>query len=377
MKNRLVAPLVFTLSLFLSLIAAAFPPTYGAEFEFTNKKLSEAPASDTWHGLSVDLVEAEAKVKMKEALLAKCRLKGCRVQEVDGKWDKDYKIVFRDGWYFTISHDPGVVEIMTKPSTLAELREQKSVVNEMIFGIADAVGLSPNYPRLPPAGHFNFGIRSAFGNDGLLFLRFLADYSNRPFLALGVLGEDLLNAPPMSFLENGQQDELRKIIAETSAESARSPKRSIKYVSQQVLNRVYTESYDPSVKNIGYHYQAVSIKKVRQLADRNDVPAELRAVFMQRNAEEFILLAELFEARLAYLKKQDAPIEYNPPKRKRYRSKELVDLFHEYVTEMDGDWEKFRELLRGPLAKIQPSGAEAPVVRKPRRRAPISCRSLL
>lgn len=340
----------------MSEAAWAWPPTYGAEFELSNDAMLDAESYSS--SMSKARVEDKAKLKLYQKILEKCPTYGCKATEAYGKHgtSKDITIQFADGWWFRLSHDPGVIEVMTKPATIEELRARQAVIDDLLFETARKLGLTGT-PRKngPVAGHFNFGLRSAFGDDTELFLRFFVDYANRPFLALGALGYDTLNAPPLLFLEKAAHEELEKIISEFEKKKQSKRPMSLMTLGKQILARVYKYSYDPEVRADGDHYQAFSIKKLPSMSKDKDMPGELRAIYAQNSMADFILMAELFEARLAYLKKQSGPIVLNMPTQREYSSEELVEHFKKYLDEAGLDYKRYKALLPLELRKLGPT----------------------
>jgi hypothetical protein len=81
---------------------------------------------------------------------------------------------------------------------------------------------------------------------------------------------------------------------------------------------------------------------------------EQRPVRAQKKAEDFILVGELTELRMAYLAREKPPIRYLGIDRRKYTDEELVSRFYVYVVEAGGEWEKFRKLLPERLRSVAP-----------------------
>jgi hypothetical protein len=332
-----------------SVAALAWPPTYGAEFEFYHPMMKAATFNR-----GEDPILGQAKLFYVDHIKKICEQKGCVVEKVDGKWwtmtDKDqaadYKVIMPDGWWFKISHDPGCVEITTKPSTLQELRAQRKIMDEMIFDSARAIGF-----RIQPmeTAHFNIGIKAAFDNDPKEFLRFFVDYHNHPELVQGVLGDDINNAPSLAVLGQDQRGALKKLVSEVNAKND----FTLGSLAAAITGRVYTKSYNPEWGG-AYHYQAVGLKYVNalSLAGNNDKPMELRATWNQKDAEHFIKVAELLEARFQFLKKQNTKIVYSGTRKQNFTTTEMVTRFYFYVTEMGLSYARYRELLPHYLRSV-------------------------
>lgn len=334
------------LVLMLALVAKAFPPTYGAEFEFTNMELHQGTGS------RLRGREAGAARAMALRIHELCLSAGCSVEEIKGKWESDYRVKFRDGWYFVVSYDPLVVEVQTKPSTLEELRAHRELMNRLIFSAAQDVGLSPHESK---AGHFNVGVLSAFGNDPKLFLRYFVDYANHAELAYGIFRKEMRKSPPLAALPVESHEALREIIAEVEAGRL----RTVAEVAVAIDRRVYTSSLAPPEWGASpQHNQALAVNKISAARlDRGgpfgfffgvkvtDQPFEIRAMKAQNSADDFILLAELFEKRLEFLRRQTGAIRFEVADLSALDGNQAVRRFRGYLQEAGVDLASYRALL--------------------------------
>jgi hypothetical protein len=355
------------LILFFVSVSRAWPPTYGAEFEFTYKN-TEWDADEMASPLALQIKERFFKAITEECLKIKCV-----IHELRGKYGFDYKITLPHGWWFVISHDPSVIEIKTKPSTMAELVHNKNNINHYIFEVARRAGFHVNHDD---TAHFNFGVLSAFGEDLKLFLRFFVDYQNQTHLAIGSLGKDFENAPPLSVLKKEQRDALQKIVDEVETGQF----QSLPVLSQAIIDRVYTHIYDPSFissRTSLRHYQSIGLKYIvpgnmrrpfrdsieldallrffkLDLSTPIDQPLELRAVWAQPNAETFIKVAELIEARIKYLSQQTGRIQYLASRRQQIKSmSELKTRFYVYVVESGLSYPRYNSLLPAQVRRTE------------------------
>ncbi len=338
-------------ALFLvNLSAWAWPPTYGAEFELSHPDFKNEPLNNSRNAIAGNL-----KLQFVENLRKLCETKGCTVTEAKGKWEngfpsldmhaapfttemgKDYLVTMADGWWFKVSHDPGCVEITTKPSTLAELRQQKEIMNEMIFKSGKSLGF-----RIPPmeSAHFNIGAKSAFAN-GENLMRFFVDYHNHPELAFGALGSDFNNAPSLALLKPEQREKVAELVEIfKSGESFEIPE-----LGQWITRNIYTQSYNPEWGG-AHHYQAIGLKYVNPYEmSKGDRPMEMRAVWNQKDAEHFIKLAELFEARINYLNKSRYQVIYRKTTQTEFNTEEMATRFYLYVTETGLSFDRYKVLL--------------------------------
>lgn len=312
----------------------AWPPTYGAEFELLHPDMVHVIGPD-----NLPKFENENRMKQKLAdhLKDRCLHSSCTIEKIPGKWGEDFEVRFPDGWWIKLSSDPGCVEIMFKPSTLEELEKRKHTINDFIFKAGAEIGLKPSKNE---STHFNMGVLSAFNNNATDFLKFFVDYANHPHLALGSLGKDLDNAPPLSILDQSQREALAQIIERHD----KGELNTIQKIAHEIQKKVYTSSYN---KNwAAYHYQAVGLKRVN-MADlkKEDAPMELRGVWSQDSAENFNLVARLIEGRIKYLSKNPSPIVYNAPSKTTYTNSQLKSKFYIYVEEAGLKYSDFETLL--------------------------------
>lgn len=305
----------------------AWPPTYGPEFILTNdyilahskgkKQLDADPAAS---------LERAAQVKLVDYLRQKCAGGDCKIKEVPGKWDKDFILTFKDGFWIKYSYDPRVVEIMFKPSTIEEMKKNQARIDEYVFDSGKEVELKASRYE---SGHLNMGINSLFNGNVESFLKFYVDYANRPDLALGTLGYDPSNAPTLAHLKKNQRTALKKIVDDFY----KGKLTTVQEAAARIQNEVYTSSYNEAWGGIE-HYQAVGLKYVNQTdLTLKDAPMELRGIRGQMNTEEFIKLATLFEKRVEYLNKNVSRIEYNETKRLDFNVHEMKTRFKIYVEE--------------------------------------------
>lgn len=336
--------------LFCASFAWAWPPTYGAEFEFTNHWLQQG--EDKPARLKGN--EKEGAYLFGKALMFHCKVFACKIRPVPGKWGTDYRVELKSGFWFQISYDPRVVEILTKPSTLSEWKENARLVNDLVFKTAKDLGFEVEPKKR--GGHFSFGIASTFDGSADLFLRYFNDFANHPELALGIFRKNLYNAPPLALLGEGPLEALHKL----NQDFLKNPKMSLEEVIQRIETTVYTKSYYDGLDAL--HYQALAIKEPH-IPQRARL--EIRAMRSQRSAEEFILLAEILEARIKYLKSlpSEKTLRVEKNLRTEFTDQELVERFRQYLSEAGLSWEKYSVMLPEELRRFLPktTGQFAPM----------------
>lgn len=347
--------LLFTLILTACSAVWAWPPTYGAEFEFFHSNL-------TWDIENIDGPEAQqAKAEFVQQIRLACERAGCKVKAIDGKYTTDFLVTLANGWWFKVTHDPGVIEVTTKPSTIAELKQNKNQIDELIFKSARSGGFTVHHDDTT---HFNFGTLSAFESDPKKFMRFFVDYHNNSHLALGTLGQDFENAPPLSLLRGEQREALILLADKVNQGEFQTIPQLVKAIQTQIYTRSYKEGWNP------LHYQALGIKyltseKMKKPITKSielqallnlipfmefkkdlDQPLEIRAVWSQANIDQFIRVAELIEARVHFLNSKETPIKYFPSERTEISSwQEAKTRFYIYVVESGLSYSRYNALL--------------------------------
>lgn len=346
--NKMIACLImilFTQSLY------AWPPTYGAEFVLTTSEIETT--THIFKNDPYNSPEKKTQLTMVEFIRAKCKAAKCVVVEVEGKYDKDYMVHFEDGFWIKYSFDPGCVEIMFKPSTLETIKQNESRINEYVF--ESGKSLNMHVPK-GAGGHVNFGVRSIFENNTEAFLKYFVDYANHPDLTLGGLGYNIRNAPPLSVLKEENRTALNKIIKDFYAGKI----KSVQEAARRIQNEVYISSYFAEW-GAPEHYQAVGLKYVNQTdLNEKDAPMELRGIRAQSEAADFIKMAELIEARVAYLNKNVSSIIYNETKKKVYSKSEVKTRFKLYVEETGLAFKDYTSLLPADIQAVQFTDIENP-----------------
>ncbi len=322
--------------------ALAWPPELAPELEFTNRKIENAwaeqpDALDTSNSVSLFFQK-----KFKDAVMKKCP--ECTFEELKDKYQvRKYRIHLpintggkNSTWYFDITLDPAVLEITAQPTNdISPLVPRMSL---LIWQTAKAIGL-----KLDTAGHLNFGVKSAFGKDALLFRNFFFDFLNHPCLTEGLLGyKDADNAPHPERLLAKQRRALLTISHEFDGS-----KGSIEDFAKRIYKEVYyrSTSADGTDGEPPEKYHALNISSLVDPEDKWP-RVELRTMPMQRSPEDLELLYKLFAARVRFLKEQKEAIPYTAHLSFRKQTPSvMVKDFYRYVTECGLDWKNYRRFV--------------------------------
>lgn len=298
----------------ISIAAFADEPTFGPEFEFTNDAVENGNygRAGALHVGTQNLKYQEKWAEFWEKLCKK--RKDCEVEETyesfyayshDGDvyqdyYHPDYRITFDDGFWFELTLDPTVVEVKTKPLTLAQIEKYKEHIDE-IFDTAKEVGLKPPKEH---GGHISVGTKSAFGNDLAAYRNFLVEMAyNHQELGI-VMGEDFRNAPPLAVLSKKQNDAFVKIIQDIDSKKI----KDFKELKKRLKNEVYHTTYDPTVVSEfdkDEKYQAVNTTRLEKLTEFRNLP-------VQQNSNDFIAFVRIIHGTIARLKKKKDKIPLTP-----------------------------------------------------------------
>ena len=345
---RALRSLIVVVGVLLSLVAPARSLTIekltiGSEIELTNEKLWQSHWDG--RGMTEGTLERKAQLLFVAQMRKKCQTSGCKVTEVSGKKNTAFLVTYSDGWWFKVDFDPQCVEIQWKPITTETIEKIENRIDEDIYGTGEELGL---YVYEDENAHFNIGVKSAFGDDAELFLRFLVDYANHPDLALGSLGHDIDNAPPLSALKPKQREAFQSVIDDFY----KGKLKTITDVAEAVVRHVYTETYTPNWGD-PQHNQAMGLKYItaENMKKNGDMPFEFRAMWPQPSAEHFTIIARLVAARVDFLKTHKDPIIYLKSERTQFAPEELHARFYIYVEECGLKYNDYKILLPEEITK--------------------------
>lgn len=205
-----------------------------------------------------------------------------------------------DHFWFELHRDPWVIEVTMKPMDGEVLSKEplKSLIQETIWGSARSIGLVPQ-DRIG-GGHVHLDIGTHFENDPLLFRNFVVDLVNHPELFMGGLSLDLLNAPPLAIQSEAQRGAFENLLHRFDKGGM-----SISEFKARLAAEVYTETYMSQIPHPRHNpskYQVANVNHQESL--------EIRGVRPQESFEYFLLVTELFQSRIRFLKRIHGPIPY-------------------------------------------------------------------
>ena len=334
----------------------AWPPTFGAEFNFTNDAVSRDGGP-----LTVRSAESEAaRDRMMEMMKSLCATRGdCSLDERRNHYGvTTYRVSYQDGWWFEIATDPGVVEIQTAASTLDELKTHEKRIQNDIFGTAEQAGLadaSRIFGQSWAGGHIHIGASSSLGGDAELFRNFLVDYANHPELGTGIFSNDWMNAPPLVGLPKRNQEHFVWAIRDFDQGKIRDVRSLAKLISITVYDTTVDTHIAPTEK-----YQAFNVTRIVNdgFADEERT-IEIRAIHPQASADEFIHEVELFQKRLEYLRAHPKPIPVKLVDPHSLSDREVAARFYAYVTDTGLPFKPYEQHLSYRQRLMIPEIAEA------------------
>lgn len=342
------------------------PALWGLELTFTNKVI----INEWVRGYTGEKAPEATKATILWANTIKKLCQGrkelgspyrCRVEELTLKGNQVFRVIYdKDGFYFQINTDAGVVEVQVRPTSHQEWQEYKDRVDNDIFGMAKSLDLTPH--EYEGAGHMHLDVASHFQGDSQLFLDFLIDYQNHPYLALGALGKNYVNNPPLALLSQEQREAFEKETA-CSGKDIQSLSKSLQ---ERVFYQTVANGLFPQEK-----FQAMSLNHLEDLGT-----IEIRALRPEQSWSHVDMLMNLFNSRIKYLRANSRQVYHNKavsfsiPFRPNVATasaqigkaledvvekQKCVDEFYTYVTQSELPWFIYRAILYPQLRWLTPT----------------------
>lgn len=320
----------------------------GGEFEFVDRSI---PIK-----IGKGMKGHEKALAERMVLSVRNNCPSCKESLVPGKWAAEHRFELPQGLWIQISWDPNVVEVLTKPASLDEIRDSADDLQKLIWESAAKTGLTPD-PEYR-AGHFNFGVRDAFGENTGEFLKFFIDFANRPELAIGIFRKsNPLNSPHLAQLSSYQRSALSEIARKFHKQDPLLQRMDLAEMARLLVKRVLYKSATPSqTSDAAYYYQALGLKNILDLSAEADAPLEIRSMRSQRDIYDFLLISEIIEARLEYLKKLPPEVAFlvSQTAKTQFTEKELVSRFYIYLQEAGLSWDRYKMILPESMGQHKP-----------------------
>jgi hypothetical protein len=210
--------------------------------------------------------------------------------------------------------DPQVVEISLDPLTINQLVQVLPLIQKYVFELAKQLDLVPGTSEVNRwSAHANFswpGLQN--GTDVELFLRYFIDLENSGKIALGAMGGDSRNAPPLSYFSQTTQNRVKELIDLYYQEHFGNIFDLVTWIS----GNIYGERFVFEGKR--YHLLNFQNAAKENMSDsmrynsRSARRIEQRCVYMPLSAEGMVSNYKIIAARLEYLSKQTSRIMYVP-----------------------------------------------------------------
>ncbi len=281
---------------------------------------------------------------LKHSIVKHCKSVGCKVHKVKvgsvRHADHDaFKVLYPDGFYFIIDKDLTAVEIQAMPMTLKDLKSKKAILQRDLFDVAESLGIEAyRSSDWLSQGHINIGRESAFGDDDLLLRNFIVDQLNHSELSSGVLSNDKTNADtPMR--ERSKRSKIEQLIQKFDDGEIK-----MKDFASELQN-IYGGSMSFMSLNTLFKENKGKLK-----FEKSAQRVEIRAHRAQKNAEEFYLLAKMYENRIEYLKEFKSPIPFINKKPAKKMTHKFI-AFKAYLQEMGLDPKDYQKIFPKRLCR--------------------------
>lgn len=342
MERMRVASLILWLLLWT--LPARAEITFGTEFTFSNAELR---ANFFERGRATDVQKGYLRA-VRDNIAAKCP--ECRITEIKHKNELAFRVELSGGpvagAYVDLTMDNGVIEIITSPMTLDQHSALKETFRSLVFEQAKRARLDPQ--PYAGQGHVHIGVKSAFGEDSVLLRNFLVDFYNHPEMGLGVLqdSDPGKNASQIAELSAQTKEAWRKVIREFDHLVASGKTPTIKDFVRMIAGQVLAPA-EARGEIDGQRYMGVNILNMLYEPNPDKQTIEVRTLRPTRDAGSHVLILEMLQKRIEYLKgkKKTIPIE-------------LPDLF--FPEAMARNWEKYLVEMKadvGHFAEILPSSS--------------------
>ena len=291
-------------------------PTMSSELEFTNAEILKGN-----HGPEGQAHLSDENLAAQEAWAEKMRnyckrTKTCSVEErydmtyamVDDDDETiltsddypNYRIKYRDGFYYDVTLDPFVIEIKLKPMTLEEAIKHQEKIQRDIFDLAAGMGL---HPPKKESSQIHLGVKSAFGAKNEItenFRNFVAGMilTHQELWVLFI--DDTSNAPPLSSLHESQTLAFEAIIEDIDKKLIKDYHEFCKRMKRDVYGETFdadmVSDYDKANK-----YHAVNVNRLCKRFGMDEKTTEFRSLPPQTSAAVILKLYTLFDAYVNWL----------------------------------------------------------------------------
>jgi hypothetical protein len=306
--------------------ARALEPLFGTEMTFSSQQLI---ADYKTKGDSVSIPKKRAwKDKLDEICGGGKKLSGFTCRSSDGTdaftgetWPQATFPDF-DDWYYQVTTDHDVIELKTKPMTLATAIKLEDLINKTIFLFAkNTPTLKLNPQPAKGAGHIHIDVATGFDGDPILLLNFMTDIHNLGFWPMYDVNEELQEATPLALQpETGGRAAYAALVDQVSKgfppEAGSDGQQRSRWLIEQIRTSVYTSTRNRMVNATGKDkpsirkYQTLCLEKISSTSLGT---VEIRAMRPQPNAKLLVATLKLLHRRIVHGTKRGVVVPFAPP----------------------------------------------------------------
>jgi hypothetical protein len=218
--------------------------------------------------------------------------------------------------------DQAVLELRTDPMTYGDYVKRARLLDVFVFKVTQAMQkdgllISPLEEPNRWSGHMNvswpgmvWGGSTNNANikaEASKILRFYADYQNYPELALGVLGGDIRNAPPLALFPQKNVDALSSIL--------KNFQKPEPVDVEEILADIHLNQYAHQFKSLriieGPRFSAINLFPLIDPSLKDgERRMELRAFYTPTNLPQVLSQYRIIQSRLGYLLSLSGEITY-------------------------------------------------------------------
>ncbi|MCM0605873.1 MAG: hypothetical protein KA715_07250 [Xanthomonadaceae bacterium] len=235
----------------------------------------------------------------------------------------NYRVKYKNGFYYDITLDPATVEIKLKPMTLEEAKKYSDIIQKDIFDLANSINL---HPPKDESSQIHVGVESSFGVRNQLtenFRNFILGMVHRHQELWLLWVDDTSNAPPLSLMPESQTLAFEAVIEDIDKKLIKTYPDFCKRMKHDVYGETFdadmVSDYDRANK-----YHAVNVNRLCKKFPMGIKTVEFRSLPSQKSADTIIKLYTFIDAYINWL-------WVNPGKHplKRFNPKKTA--YHEWI----------------------------------------------
>lgn len=252
---------------------------------------------------------------------------------------ESFTVTYKNGFWFQVTMDYGVLEVKAKPLTIQEWEEMAPTVQRHLFDSMASVGLHPDIER--GGGHIHAGAQEAFRGNPRILAAYLTDLWSELENDGGILRGHTRQAPEIHEYSLSDQKAYNQILSWVEQGRIKS---DLQLAS--LINKLHP--LNGRMAKGGVSVWRITSDNIR----RRTATLETRKIRPQKDMKTFILILKLLEARLKFVLENKleplTPIEirqFRVPEDNLANREKQVRWFYKFVTESGLDFDDYRTLL--------------------------------